>query len=109
MLQEFYTLLNFNFVMIYIIQKISVLLKNHLNHLKSSIFKCFFKKYNIHIYCEKFYSTYFEEHLQKTDFDNVHETEIKDFNSILTLHEKQDFSTSVSETSENLYLFVFIS
>ena len=50
MLQKFYTLLNLNFVMIYIIQKISVLLKNHLNHLKSSIFKCFFKEYNIHIY-----------------------------------------------------------
>ena len=28
---------------------------------------------------------------------------------ILTLYEKQDFSTSVSETSENAYLFVFIS
>ena len=26
---------------------------------------------------------------------------------ILTLYEKQDFSTSVSETSENAYLFVF--
>ena len=46
MLQEFYALLNFNFVMIYRIHKILVLLKNHLNYLKDSIFKCFFKEYN---------------------------------------------------------------
>ena len=38
-------LLNFNFVMIYIIHKILVLLKNHLNYLKDNIFECFFKKY----------------------------------------------------------------
>ena len=31
--QEFDTLLNFNFTMIYIIHKILVLLKNQLNHL----------------------------------------------------------------------------
>ena len=40
------SLLNFNFVMIYIIHKILVLLKNHLNYLKDSIFECFFKEYN---------------------------------------------------------------
>ena len=39
-------LVNFNFVMIYIIHKMLVLLKNHLNYLKSSIFECFFKEYN---------------------------------------------------------------
>ena len=38
--------LNFNFVMIYIIHKILVLLKNHLNYFKDSIFECFFKEYN---------------------------------------------------------------
>ena len=32
--------------MIYIIHKIIVLLKNHLNYLKDSIFECFFKKNN---------------------------------------------------------------
>ena len=31
-------LLNFNFVMIYIIHKMSVLLKNHVNYLKDSAF-----------------------------------------------------------------------
>ena len=32
------SLLNFGFVMIYIILKILVLLKNHLNHLKDNVF-----------------------------------------------------------------------
>ena len=39
------SLLSFNFVMIYIIHKMLVLLKNHLNYLKDSIFECFFKEY----------------------------------------------------------------
>ena len=38
--------LNFNFVMIYIIHRILVLLKNNLNYLRESIFECFFKEYN---------------------------------------------------------------
>ena len=36
------SLLNFNFAMIYIIHKILVLPRNHLNYLKDSIFECFF-------------------------------------------------------------------
>ena len=40
------SLLNFNFVMIYIIHKMLVLLKNHLNCFRDSIFECFFKEYN---------------------------------------------------------------
>ena len=32
--------------MIYIIPKMLVLLKNHLNYLQENIFKCSFKKYN---------------------------------------------------------------
>ena len=38
--------LNFNFAMIYIIHKILVLIKIHLNYLQDNIFKFFFKKYN---------------------------------------------------------------
>ena len=38
------SLLNFNFAMIYIIHKILVLLKNHLNYFRDSIFECFFKE-----------------------------------------------------------------
>ena len=40
------SILNFNFVMIHIIHKILVLIKNHTNYLKDNIFKFFFKKYN---------------------------------------------------------------
>ena len=40
------SVLNFNFVMIYIIHKMSVLIKNNLNYLKDSIFECFFKNCN---------------------------------------------------------------
>ena len=47
------SLLNFNFVIIYIIHKMLVLLKNHLNYLKDIISECFFKKYN-----RLFYLTY---------------------------------------------------
>ena len=39
------SLLNFNFLMIYIIHKMLLLLKNHLNYLKSSTFEWFFKEY----------------------------------------------------------------
>ena len=43
--------LNFNFVMIYIIH--SVLLENHLNYLKDSIFECFLKEYNRLLFLKK--------------------------------------------------------
>ena len=39
------SLLNFMFVMIYIIRKMLILLKNHPNYLKDNIFACFLKKY----------------------------------------------------------------
>ena len=38
------SLLSFNFVMIYIIQKILAWVKNQLNYLKDNICKCFFRK-----------------------------------------------------------------
>ena len=44
------SLLNFNFVMIYIIRIILVLLKNHLNYLEDSIFEWFFKEHNRHFF-----------------------------------------------------------
>ena len=39
------TLLNENFIMIYIILKISVLRTKVLNYIENSIFKCFLKKF----------------------------------------------------------------
>ena len=47
------SLLNFTFVMIYIIHKMLVLLKNNLNYLKDIIFKCFFKEYNRLLFFKK--------------------------------------------------------
>ena len=40
------SLLYFSFVIVYIIDKTLVLLKNHLNYLKDSIFECFVKECN---------------------------------------------------------------
>ena len=40
-------LLNFHFVVIYIIHKMLELLKNPLKYLKDSIFECFFEKYDL--------------------------------------------------------------
>ena len=54
-------LLNVNFVMVYIIHKILILLKNDLNYLKDNIFECFFKKYNRLLFLKKlllFFITY---------------------------------------------------
>ena len=43
-------LLNFNFVMFYIIHKMLLLLENHLNYLKDNILECFFKRQNRHLF-----------------------------------------------------------
>ena len=53
-------LLNFNFVMVYIIHKMLVLLKNNLNYLKDSIFYRFFKECNGLVFRKKktFFTTY---------------------------------------------------
>ena len=50
------SLLNFNFPMIYIIHKILVLIKSHLNYLKDNVFECFFKKYNRLFFFNFFYN-----------------------------------------------------
>ena len=49
------SVLNFNFVMVYIIHKSLVLLKNYLNYLKDNFFRCFFKKYNRHLFFQKLF------------------------------------------------------
>ena len=51
------SLLNPNFSMIYIIHKILVLIKNHLNYLKDNILEFFFKKYiDFYYYSFKYFS-----------------------------------------------------
>ena len=53
------SLLNFNFVMIYIIHKMLILLKNHLNYLKDINFEGFFKEYNrFFIFLKRIYFFY---------------------------------------------------
>ena len=39
------SILNVNFVMIYIIHEMLVLLRNHLNYMKNSIFESFFEEF----------------------------------------------------------------
>ena len=50
------SLLIFNFATIYIIHKNLALIKSHLNYLKDSIFKFFFKKYNTLFLKNNFFS-----------------------------------------------------
>ena len=38
------SLLNLNFIVMYIIHKIVVLVKNHLNYLNDNIFECFLRR-----------------------------------------------------------------
>ena len=45
------SLLNFNVVIVCLIHKILVLLKNHLNYLKDNIFECFFFKERTNLHC----------------------------------------------------------
>ena len=52
------SLLNFNFAMIYIIHKILVLLKNHLNYFRDSIFECFLRN-DFYFFLIIFFSIFF--------------------------------------------------
>ena len=47
------SLLNFSFAIIYIIHKMLVFLRNHLNYLKDNFFECFFKEYNRLLFFKK--------------------------------------------------------
>ena len=61
------SLLNFNFVMIYIIHKMLVLLKNYLNNLKDSILEFFFKEY--FYFLKKLF--FFSQHIIMEDIRNL--------------------------------------
>ena len=78
MLQEFYALLNLNFIMICIIHKISVLFKITWIILKIKFLKCFFKQYNIHLFKTNNY--FFSQHNDETfklEKDKIIEKNIK--------------------------------
>ena len=61
------SLLNFNFVMIYVIHKMLALLKSNLNCLKYSIFEWLFKEHNKHLFCKK--SLFFPSHMESLDLE----------------------------------------
>ena len=69
------SLLNFNFVMIYIIHKMLALLKNYRNHYRHSIFKCFFKEYNRLLLC--FFLNFFSQHIMMESLSNKKEEKLK--------------------------------
>ena len=62
--------LNFSFVTTYIIHKMLVLLRNHLNYLIDSIFKCFFKEYNKLIFFKIFSQHIMMENLRPEEKNN---------------------------------------
>ena len=65
------SLLNVSFVMIYIICKMLVLLKNHLSYLKDNIFKCFFKKYNKLLFKKWFFLYYIMMRNLRPEEENI--------------------------------------
>ena len=68
------SLLNSNFVMIYIIHKMLVLLKNHLNYVNDSIIDCFFKEYNRFCFFNKFLTQHIMMESLSFDDENVTKT-----------------------------------
>ena len=71
-----------------------VLLKNHLNYLKDSIFKCFLKKYNrllfiylfIHLFIYLF--SFFSQHIMMESLRLEKQNIIKDIRSLFRLKTK---------------------
>ena len=61
------SLLNFSFVMTYIIHKMLVLLKNHLNYLKGNIFNAFLRSIiNFYIFLKNIFFLIYNEENSKT-------------------------------------------
>ena len=54
-------LLNFDFVMIYIIHKMFVLLKNNLNYFKDTIFECFLRSITDFYFLENYFFTTYND------------------------------------------------
>ena len=54
-------LLNFDFVMIYIIHKMFVLLKNNLNYFKDTIFECFLRSITDFYFLKNYFFTTYND------------------------------------------------
>ena len=74
-------LLNFSFVVIYIIHAMLILLKNNLNYFKNSIFECFFKEYKRLLI---FLNNYFHKIKLSLEEENI----TKDIKNIFRLKKK---------------------
>ena len=72
-----------NFAMIYIIHKISVLIKNSMNYFKN---KCFFKKYNRLLFKKKKFSQYIMMKNPRLEEEKV----IKDIRNLFRLKKEQN-------------------
>ena len=76
------SLLYFDFVMIYIIHKILVLIKNHMNYLKDNIFEFFFKKYNSLLF---FFKNFFSKYIMMENPRSEKEKIPKDIRNLFIL------------------------
>ena len=75
-------ILNFNLAMNYIIHKILVLIKRHLNYLEDNIFKLFCKKYNRLLLFKKLF---FSQHITMKNPRPEEEKIIKDIRNLFRL------------------------
>ena len=77
------SLLNFDFIMIYVIHKILVLTKNYLNYLENNIFECFFKNYYRLLFFLK--NNNFLQYIMMSNLRSEEEKMIKDVISFFRL------------------------
>ena len=63
--------LNFNFIMIHIIHKMLVLLKNNLNYLKDSIFKCLLRIIIDFYFFKLFFFTTYDDRSLSVEEENI--------------------------------------
>ena len=84
-------LLNFNFVMIYIIHKMIVLLKNHLNNLKDSILNAFVRSIIGFYFCYENY--FFSQHIMLVSL-SLEEKIIKDIRNIFKLKKELNYTAN---------------
>ena len=82
------SILNFNFVMIYIVHKMLVLIKNNFNYLKDSISECFFNDCNRLLI---FYN-FFPQHIIVKKLSLEEENLIKDIGNLFILKKELNYT-----------------
>ena len=97
------SLLSFNFVMIYIIQKILVFLKFLLNYLKDSIFECFLRSIITDFYFF-FKKNIFSQHIMMESLSLEEKIRIKDIRNLFRLEkETKTIKDRILRYIENLF------